>query len=245
MSEDRARSGQPSGRLLAIGDIHGCDVALDALLDHARVTARDTVVVLGDLIDRGPGTKQVIDRLMEIAAHCRLIVVKGNHEEMLLDGIEDVDVREDWLAFGGFATLHSYGLEVEEVPKEHLDFLRGSVDYFATESAVLIHANLEPGVALEKQSAEWLRWVKLSKHEQPLPSGRRVVCGHTPQKTGLPWVGDGWVCIDTLAYGGLFLTCLDLTNDLVYQARQSGESRGPVPLKDCASKWGLEESKTD
>jgi len=212
-------------RTLAIGDIHGCHVALETVLKHVCVRPTDTVVILGDVIDRGPGTRQVIETLIELSRACSFVFVMGNHEEMFLDSLTNKELEEPWLGFGGLETCLSYGGEWCRMPDDHLDFLRKTVDYFETPSAVLVHANLEPGRALAEQSAEWLRWAKLTKRERPLPSGQRVVCGHTPQKNGIPWVGGGWVCIDTYAYGGEFLTCLDLTNDLVYQARQSGEFR--------------------
>lgn len=224
--------------MLAIGDIHGCHVALDTLLEHLGVTANDTLVVLGDVIDRGPGTKQAIDRLIGLRERCRLVFVMGNHEEMFLDSFQNPEVREAWFSFGGFETISSYAESGGHVLDEHIAFLRTAVDFFETDAAVFVHANLEPGRPLAKQTAEWLRWIKLSKNEAPLPSGQRVVCGHTPQLSGLPWIGDGWVCIDTCAYGGLDLTVLDLTNDLVYQARQTGEFRGPVHLSECEARWG-------
>ena len=199
-----------SGRLLAIGDIHGCHIAFDTLLDHLAVTPNDTVVVLGDVIDRGPGTRQVIDRLLELRQRCQLIFLLGNHEEMFLDSLTTDEVREPWLSFGGLETLISYGEHVEdtgELPAEHIAFLRTGFDYFETETTIFVHASLEPGKLLRKQTSQWLRWAKLTKQELPLASGQRVICGHTAQKDGQVWVGNGWVCIDTFAYGGMFLTC--------------------------------------
>jgi serine/threonine protein phosphatase 1 len=225
------------GRLLAIGDIHGCHIAFDTLLEHLAITPSDTVVVLGDAIDRGPGTRQVIDRLLELRQLCRLIFVMGNHEEMFLDSLTNDEVREPWLAFGGLETLMSYGEHAEdsgEIPADHIAFLKTGLDYFETESTVLVHANLEPGRPVSEQSAKWLRWEKLTKEERPLPTGQRAICGHTAQKDGQVWVGNGWVCIDTYAYGGMYLTGLDVGRDLVYQARQSGEFRGPMSLAASA-----------
>jgi len=221
------------GRLLAIGDIHGCHIAFETLLRHLAITPNDTVVVLGDVIDRGPGTRQVIDRLLELRERCRFVFLLGNHEEMFLDSLSVEEVREPWMGFGGLETLMSYGEHAEEtgeIPQNHVAFLKSGLDYFETESTLFVHASLEPDRSLAEQSAEWLRWAKLTKQEQPLPSGQRVICGHTAQKSGQVWVGDGWVCIDTFAYGGMFLTALDVGSDLVYQARQTGDFRGPITL---------------
>jgi serine/threonine protein phosphatase 1 len=226
------------GRLLAIGDIHGCHVAFETLLTHLAITPSDTFVVLGDVIDRGPGTRQVIDRLIDLKQRCRLAFLLGNHEEMLLDSLAIEELQDPWLGFGGLETLMSYGEHAEdtgEIPPEHLTFLRSGLDYFETPSMVFVHANLEPGRPLIEQTPEWLRWAKLTRQESPLPSGQRVVCGHTAQKTGEVWVGDRWVCIDTFAYGGMYLTALDVGSDLVYQARQTGEFRGPMLLAEAAA----------
>ncbi len=226
------------GRLLAIGDIHGCHIAFETLLTQLAITPADTVVVLGDVIDRGPGTRQVIDRLIDLKQRCRLVSLLGNHEEMFLDSLAIEELQDPWLGFGGLETLMSYGEHAEdtgEIPPEHLTFLRSGLDYFETPSTVFVHANLEPGRPLIEQTPEWLRWAKLTRQELPLPSGQRVVCGHTAQRTGEVWVGNHWVCIDTFAYGGMYLTALDVGSDLVYQASQTGEFRGPIPLSAAAA----------
>jgi serine/threonine protein phosphatase 1 len=142
-------------------------------------------------------------------------------------------MREPWLAFGGLETLMSYGEHAEdtgELPADHVAFLKSGLDFFETESTVFVHASLQASRPLSEQTPEWLRWMKLTKREFPLPSGQRVICGHTAQKSGRVWVGDGWVCIDTFVYGGEFLTALNVGTNLVYQARQTGEFRGPITL---------------
>jgi serine/threonine protein phosphatase 1 len=238
MAADDSVARPSEGRLLAIGDIHGCHVAFETLLVHLAITPADTVVVLGDVIDRGPGTRQVIDRLIELKTRCRLVFLLGNHEEMFLDSLAIEELQDPWLGFGGLETLMSYGEHAEdtgEIPAEHLTFLQSGLDFYVTPSTVFVHANLEPGRPLIEQTPEWLRWAKLTREELPLPSGQRVVCGHTAQKTGQVWVGNHWVCIDTYAYGGMYLTALDVGSDLVYQTNQTGEFRGPMPLSAAAA----------
>ncbi len=84
---------------------------------------------------------------------------------------------------------------------------------------------------LELQDADWLRWKKITGDEPPHPSGKRIVCGHSSQKTGVPLVWDGWVCIDTKVFDeDGWLTALDVAADEVVQANQFGEVRGPVSL---------------
>jgi serine/threonine protein phosphatase 1 len=213
------------GRTLAIGDIHGCDVALQTLLAILDLRSDDTVVVLGDAVDRGPATRQVVERLLHLAQECRLVFVLGNHEEMLLEALDGGGSVEAWLQYGGATTLFSYGGDLRKVPAAHREFLQSGLDYYETAGALFIHANLEPGVPLDRQQPEWLRWTHLSGFEVPHPSGKRILCGHTPQKSGLPLSVPGWVCIDTYAWGSGWLTCLDVGSDGWYQANQVGRSR--------------------
>jgi serine/threonine protein phosphatase 1 len=213
------------GRTLAIGDIHGCDVALTTLLARLSIAPDDTVVVLGDAVDRGPASRQVVERLRQLSGECRFVLILGNHEEMLLEAIDHGAGIEAWLRYGGAATLVSYGGDPRMIPAAHLDLMRSGRDYWEAGRDIFIHANLEPGVALERQQPEWLRWTHLSGYETPHPSGKRVVCGHTPQKNGLPLSFNGWVGIDTYAWGTGWLTCLDAGSNEWFQANQAGEFR--------------------
>jgi len=218
-------------RALAIGDIHGCDVALEVLLSKVSPTIDDTVVLIGDVVSRGPGTKRCIDLLIDLGKTCRFIFIRGNHEEMMLNAFDHGPLEPVWLAHGGQQALDSYGGRYQDVPNEHLNFLQSSVDVFQTETEIYVHANLQPGVALEEQTSQWLRWMRFTGNEEPHASGKQVVCGHTPQASGLPSVIDGWMCLDTWAYNDLYLTCLDVTNQIIHQAKQSGEYRS-MPLND-------------
>ncbi len=219
-------------RTLAIGDIHGCDVALDTLLSHLAITADDTVVVLGDVVDRGPASSVAIERLLELSHSCRLVFLLGNHEEMMLDALAGGQSQGAWLQYGGRETLQSYGGNPDRIPPDHIDFLGQGLDYWETDREIFIHANLEPGVALDEQSPEWLRWTHLTGFEFPHPSGKRVICGHTAQQTGVPLNNEGWVCIDTWVYGKGWLTCLNLETDEFLQAQQNGTFRSGLTLSD-------------
>lgn len=219
-----------SGRTLAIGDIHGCQLALRTLLDQVQPTTDDTVVLLGDVVDRGPASKEVIEQLLVLRNHCRLVFIMGNHEEMMLDALAHGEWEEGWSRYGGIATVASYGGDQNSIPAEHLEFLKSGINYWENDTDLFVHANLEPGVPLEEQHAEWLRWTHLTGFERALPSGKRVICGHTPQKSGNPLVLSAWVCIDTFACGGGWLTCLDPATDRFVQTNQLGEIRsGRLP----------------
>src|ERR1044072_7889016 len=104
-----------AARTLVFGDSHGCAVALNVLLEKLAVTADDTVVLLGDVVSRGPATKQCVDRLLELQQACKLIFIRGNHEEMMLDSLHHGKLEEIWLKHGGREALDSYGGAYEAI----------------------------------------------------------------------------------------------------------------------------------
>lgn len=217
-------------RTFAIGDIHGCDTAFQVLCDGLELKTDDRVVLLGDLVDRGPNSRGVIEYAMELREQCELIWLVGNHEEVMLASFESRHMFGNWLLIGGTQTLDSYGGDMKQIPPAHREFLATGRDYFETETEIFVHANLEPGVSLEAQTVQWLRWRHLTDWEYPHESGKRVVCGHTQQRSGRPLVHDGWVCLDTAAYRGNPLTCLHVEEDICYQATQAGDWLVPKPL---------------
>jgi serine/threonine protein phosphatase 1 len=228
MSMDAA---EESDRLLAIGDIHGCDIALETLLRELAPTAADTVVVLGDVVDRGPETRRCIDILLELRKSTNLIHLLGNHEEMFLDALVGGRWESTWLQNGGREMLESYGGLIDDISPEHLDFIRAGRDYFETEWDIFVHATPHFDVPMDQQSAEFLRWNRISGREPPHTSGKRIICGHTAQKGGIPLVFLGWVCLDTNAYGERgALSGMDVKQDIIYQAEQSGRFRGEFPV---------------
>lgn len=215
-------------RLIAIGDIHGCNKALAALLKAIELGPDDRVVTLGDYVDRGPDSRGVIDTLIELSESDRLVPLLGNHEEMMLGALRGSYPREFWLRYGGVQTLDSYGFvgDTSVIPDEHLAFLDACRPYFETETAFFTHANYVADEPLERQPAEALRWQGLLEHfPAQHASGKLAVVGHTAQKTGdLLDVGYLW-CLDTYCHGGGWLTARDVESGQVWQASASGEVR--------------------
>jgi serine/threonine protein phosphatase 1 len=219
------------GRLLAIGDIHGCDVALETLLHELAPGADDTVVVLGDVIDRGPDTRRCIDILLDLQKSSQLVSILGNHEEMFLDALAGGSWSTTWLQSGGAEMLESYDDSIENIPTEHLDYIHSMRDYFESEWDLFVHATPHFDIPISEQPPEFLRWNRLTGREPPQSSGKRVICGHTAQRSGVPLVFFGWVCLDSNAYGPHgALSGLDVHADVIYQAEQSGTYRGQFPL---------------
>lgn len=222
-----------TARTIAIGDIHGCDVALNILLDELAPRPEDFVICVGDVIDRGPNTRGCIDRLLQLRDQCRFMHLMGNHEEMFLDAISGGEWSDSWPQYGGREMLASYGGSVEDIPPEHLDFIKSGKDYYESDSIIFAHAAINPAWPMDRQTAHYLRWNRLTGHEAPHVSGKPVLCGHTAQRDARPLIFPGWVCLDTCAYSlrGA-LSALVLEDQTIYQATQWGKFCGVVPAAE-------------
>jgi serine/threonine protein phosphatase 1 len=217
-----------SGRLIAIGDIHGCKMALDALLEAVDPGPDDTVVALGDYVDRGPDSRGVIDSLVELGAKTRLVGLLGNHEEMMLDVIQHGAPHHEWLRFGGVDTLDSYRFDgdLNFLPPEHEQFFGSLGDYFVFDDYFFTHAAYDPDLPLEQQTTEMLRWYHLTQGlPAPHQSGKTAVVGHTANRDGEILDAGHIICLDTYCYGGGWLTALDLTNKVLWQVDDEGRMR--------------------
>lgn len=200
------RSKGPSGprgrRIYAIGDVHGCLELLESLIagiesEIANAGRTQTnILFLGDLIDRGPSSAQVIERVRTYptdmaSAH----FIMGNHEEVMLQVLDgDTELLTSWLRFGGAETLRSYGVEPTDlplageeavavirraVPSEHVEFVRSFSDSVSFGDYVFVHAGIRPGVELCDQSEADLRWIRDPFLSDSTERGFIVVHGHT------------------------------------------------------------------
>jgi serine/threonine protein phosphatase 1 len=216
-----------AGRTIAIGDIHGWLPALQTVLAAIGPQPDDSIVTLGDYIDRGPDSRGVIDRLLELAGQCRLIPLLGNHDQMLLMICGGrLELIGDWRQFGGDATLASYGnLLPNGIPPEHLAFLRNCRTYYESAQHFFVHASYLPEVPLPLQDPMVLLWESLRyRHPGPHCSGKIAVVGHTAQKNG-EILDLGYLkCIDTYCYGSGWLTALDVDCGQTWRARKTGEA---------------------
>jgi serine/threonine protein phosphatase 1 len=231
-------------RTLAIGDVHGCSAALDRLLELVRPTDDDTLVTLGDYIDRGPDSKGVLDRLIALHARGNLIPLRGNHEVMMLAAREQSWDIHIWLDCGGRQSLKSYNpargvpATLDDIPPAHWRFIEETcVDWYETDTHLFAHACVEPGLAMEDQPTDVLHWQPVAAWVPPHRSGKVLVCGHTSQKSGEVLHLGHLICIDTFAHGGGWLTCLEVGRNRIWQANQRGQVRSgyldePVDLRD-------------
>jgi serine/threonine protein phosphatase 1 len=216
-------------RTIALGDIHGCSSALDALIDAVVPGPEDTIVGLGDYINRGPDSRGVLNRLIALGRYCCLVPLLGNHDQMLLEAWTGTHPTT-WLGMGGIATLQSYGpaRDLSLIPEAHFDFLAGCRDYHETETHIFVHANYHDHLPMDEQSILMLRWESL-RDTLPGPhvSGKTVIVGHTAQKSG-EILDLGYLkCIDTYCHGGGWLTALEAHTEQVWQANRRGELRRP------------------
>ena len=221
----------PSGhRAYAVGDVHGRLDLLGEMLErieedyNSRRDAKTAIVFLGDLIDRGPDSAGVVERLrMYRPVDARTIFLMGNHEEIFLRIVKgEMALLADWLKFGGAECLQSYGIDpveirklsrreaqkliVDRIPEDHIAFISSFVDSASFGSYLFVHAGIRPGVPLATQSPQDLRWIRQPFLHDESDHGRIVVHGHTisEEVEQLP----NRIGIDTGAYRTGILTAL-------------------------------------
>lgn len=217
-----------SGRLIAIGDIHGCSAALDAVLNAVAPKPDDVIVALGDYVDRGNDSKGVIDRLIELSARCQLKALMGNHEEMLVGVMLDNHPPYRWLQFGGVETLDSYGFsgDMSVIPESHREFFRSLLPYYEADDVFFVHANYNPKLPLDRQTPNSLRWQKLTEVVPPPHiNGKLAVVGHTHDRGGEIFSLRHLICLDTYCYGGGWLTAMEFPSREIWQADMLGRLR--------------------
>lgn len=220
-------------RVYAIGDIHG---RLDLLRTmnqlihedaYARQAPRNVVIYLGDYIDRGDASRQVIDCLLdEPLPGFDRVYIKGNHEDSLVQFLSDLLVGPPWLAYGGVATLRSYGIKPpaserdlvrvqgelrEALPQSHLEFMRRLAFSHVEGDYYFTHAGVRPGVPLDAQAPADLMWIRDEFLSSNTDFGKIIVHGHTI--TDAPEVRRNRIGIDTGAFASGTLTCLILQGE--------------------------------
>ena len=216
------------GRLFAIGDIHGCPDELAAILKAIAPRENDTVVFVGDYVDRGPSARDAVEIVMDLQKGAAdIVTLKGNHEDMMLSflGFRG-HYGESFLFNGGAATMDSYGIgeasldnPLERIPDAHLKFYRGLSLSYLHPPYFFVHAGILPARQLEEQDPEDLLWIRQEFIFNPHEAGAIVVFGHTPMRgvmIDLPYK----LGIDTgLVYGGK-LSCLEFTEGVIYQCER-------------------------
>lgn len=216
-------------RTLAIGDIHGCLNALKTVTQLAGLTTDDRLVLLGDYVDRGPDSRGVIDWVLQKQTGMEVVALKGNHEELMLQSQTSLSQSEFWDSVGGKEALASYQTHIGEawqtrIPAAHWSFMEATRLCFEDDRNVFVHGYVDARVTLASQDPHKLLWGRCHGMD-PLPSGKRVICGHTAHKDGVIGRYNWGVCIDTAACSGGWLTCLDPATGDYWQADEQGKTQ--------------------
>jgi serine/threonine protein phosphatase 1 len=255
-AEEVALPAIPAGeRVYAVGDIHGRHDLFSALVsaidadDAATGPADTTVVLLGDLVDRGPGSAQVIALAREWQARRRVRILAGNHEEMFLRSFSELEILRHFLRHGGRETALSYGIDRAEflqadleqaqqlmrafVPAEDIAFLESFEDMIAVGDYLFVHAGIDPRVPLDAQKPRDLRWIREPFLSHPEPHGPVVVHGHTISES--PEDCGNRIGIDTGAFmsGRLTALVLDGTTRRYIEANEAED--GTISVTPFAS----------
>jgi serine/threonine protein phosphatase 1 len=234
MRNGRAPSVPKGIRVYAVGDVHGRADLLEHVLaridwDSASTPGlRDIEVFLGDYVDRGPASANVITQLIQRSEYRETIFLRGNHEALLLDFLQNPAALSDWQHVGGLETLMSYGLQPvmhpsrqqqiefcasfnRMLPRGHRDFLQRLRDSYVCGDYLFVHAGIRPGIPLSKQRAHDLLWIRGDFLEHAGPFEKIVVHGHTP--VAEPQILPNRINLDTGAYATGKLTCFAFQGD--------------------------------
>jgi len=232
-------------RTFVIGDIHGCLDELVYLLEALPLEAPDRLIFLGDYIDRGPNSKEVVSYLIhrQQTRSEDMVFLKGNHEDMFLSYLGLPGKYGDMFLYnGGGATLASYGIPSRNqtsrevlslIPQAHIKFLQGLKSFYLAKPFLCVHAGIHPNKPFDQQVEEEMLWIRdefiLNRHALPYT----VLFGHTPQEKvlfHLPYK----VGLDTgLVYGNM-LTCLELDEKVLFQI---GRGKKRINRTSAERKW--------
>ena len=208
-----------ASRVIAIGDVHGCSTALRSLINSIQPNRSDTIVTLGDYVNRGPDGRGVIEQLIALRDQCALIPLLGNHDQLLLRN------QSSRTEIPGHPPIDpDNGLELFR--DEHFSFLQTCELYFEIETHFFVHANYDHKKPLAQQDPYTLLWLSLdSKMPKRHFTRKTAIVGHTEQQDG-DTLDRGYLkCIDTYCYGGGWLTAFDVHSGKQWQFDQNGLQR--------------------
>jgi serine/threonine protein phosphatase 1 len=218
--------------IFAIGDIHGCANELRQLLNQLPQDPDTTIVFLGDYVDRGPDSREVIDTILELSQRCTVVPLLGNHEEMFREFLRDPESRTAamFILNGGSATLASYsnGTQDYDVPDTHLSFLQTLQVMHVTDQNVFVHAGLPqiPLADIDPEDDDHLAtmlWTRGRFLKTSYEWGKVVVHGHTPVRRVTQWPNR--INIDTgCVYDGR-LTALALPGEARFSVRRRPQAQ--------------------
>ncbi|KIX21236.1 hypothetical protein SY27_10825 [Flavobacterium sp. 316] len=219
-----------------ISDIHGCNLTFRKALKTIKLKKQDTLVILGDLIDRGFDSKGVIDTIFLLLENqFNVICVKGNHEQMFIESFTDITSKVNWMKNGGKDTLKSFlTSDIERIPMKYVDFIKSMKTYYILDGYIMVHAGIDMTVKeplKDEKSLLWLRdWEE--KYDATWLGERKVIHGHTPttkmniinqvkENKKIVCIDNGVFVNDKDEYGSLCILKLD---DLTFYFEKSIEN---------------------
>ncbi len=228
---------QISGRLIAIGDIHGMAAMLEQLINKIAPSGEDLLVFMGDYIDRGPHCREAIDFLLKLKLEFpQTVFLRGNHDQMLLDALLEMGTisgkrlrdmspiftekgpesdLEKFLSIG-HDTMASYGItDLADIPKSHIQFLQQTQLYYQHEQFLFAHAGATSNTNPAEQDPYILLW---ERNSPPGQNGEVHVVGHQPTQ-GQPSFEEGRINVDTGAVYGHTLTACDVLTQQIWQVK--------------------------
>lgn len=227
-------------RRIVVGDIHGCFLTLRTLLrDKIRITTEDEIYLLGDYIDRGPRSRQVLEYLIELKWQgFHVFPIKGNHEQLLLNALEDESFMHAWYNNGAEDTLKSFEIPEELmfdydafnlIPERYLSFLKSLPLYYETPEFITVHAGLNFGKENVFEDEDAMIWIRDFEYQGGKIENKVLIHGHTPMeaenikrdlKEGITRVLNldaGCVYKDLKGYGNL--VAYDFDQNLLFQQK--------------------------
>ncbi|MFH1160501.1 MAG: metallophosphoesterase family protein [bacterium] len=179
------------GQRWVIGDIHGCIGTFRKMVEQEICLEKeDTLFLLGDLIDRGPDSKAVIDFIFCLQEQSfNILVLMGNHEWMLLESLTSREMFALWMRNKGITTLHDFGIALDkdrdpaaviQIPSRYLDFFQGLPSFVETDGFFLVHAGLNPYCENPLEDRETMLWTREEGYPADFLKGRKLVHGHSP-----------------------------------------------------------------
>ena len=178
-------------RKIAIGDIHGCAHTFKKLVEKIELRQEDELILLGDMIDRGPDSKGVLDEILRLREKGYLVVLlKGNHEELMLNSGIDFFTKDRWLNCGGRMTLSSFGgvnLDLSVIDPIYVKLMSEGRDYYESEGYIFVHAGLNFGLEFPYEAVRDMRWIRDWHNEINYKwlENRVIVHGHSPRKVDI------------------------------------------------------------
>lgn len=165
-----------------IPDIHGCSETFKALVERLRLNHNDELYLLGDYIDKGPGSKEVLDFIFELRDKgYKVNALIGNHEKELVDSFDDESLYREWLEGGGKEALESFAVNhINDIPKKYIDFIKSLPYYFMLDNFILVHAGFNFNSTNIFQDEKAMLCIREFQVDTALTNGRRIIHGHVP-----------------------------------------------------------------